>query len=213
MATRSSVVVQEGVPVRESDVNNVAFKIIYMGATLNPLYIAQHMGTNLKCKAPIRDGKIGVCFKSKHEIPNVARPKPHVWWFCATDVARCAGSKVPNYVKKKPPIPDVWPMMQGTNLTQEEVDALTTASFRIVARPDAIDEESLFPQEGPIARQEPPIMTTSQWPSRRWNCVVRERRIVAREQKHSMVRARALQVVHKGHFHVGTLGDSWVYTV
>jgi hypothetical protein len=118
-----------------------------------------------------------------------------------------------NYVKKKPPIPDVWPVMQGTNLTQEEVDALTSTGFRIVARPDVIDEKSLPPQESPAARQEPPTMTTSQRPSWWWNCVVRERRIVTREHKHSMVRARALQVVHKGHFYMGMLEDLRVYTV
>jgi hypothetical protein len=78
MAMRSSVVVQEGVPIRESDVSKAAFKIACLGATLNPLCIAQHMGTNLKYKAPIGGGKIGACFKGEHEIPNVARPKPHV---------------------------------------------------------------------------------------------------------------------------------------
>jgi hypothetical protein len=43
--------------------------------------------------------------------------------------------------------------------------------------------------------------------------VVPERRIVTREQKHSMVRAKALQAVHKDHFRMGMLRDSWMYTV
>jgi hypothetical protein len=181
MVTRSSVVAQKGVFVRKSDVSNATFKIARLGTTLNPLCIAQHVGTNLKYKARIRGGKIGTCFKGEHEILNMAKPKPHVWWFCATDVAHCAGAKVPNYVKKKPPIPDVWPVMRGTNLTQEEVDTLTFAGFRIVAKPNVIDKESLPPQEGPIARQEAPITTASQRPSWWWNCVVRERRIMTRE--------------------------------
>jgi hypothetical protein len=66
------------VPVRESNVSNAAFKIVLLGATLNPLCIAQHVGTNLRCKAPIGGRKIGACFKDEHKIPNVARPKPHV---------------------------------------------------------------------------------------------------------------------------------------
>jgi hypothetical protein len=39
--------------------------------------------------------------------------------------------------------------MRGMNLTQEEVDALTSVGFRIVARPNVIDKESLPPPRGP----------------------------------------------------------------
>jgi hypothetical protein len=56
---RSSMVVQEGVPINESNVSDAAFKIARLGATLNPLYIVQHMGTNLKCKEPIGVGRLG----------------------------------------------------------------------------------------------------------------------------------------------------------
>jgi hypothetical protein len=65
MVTRSSVVVQEGVLVKESD---VSFKNASLNATLNPLCIAQHVSMNLKYKAPIGGGKIGTCFKGKHTV-------------------------------------------------------------------------------------------------------------------------------------------------
>ena len=139
-------------PVRESNVSNAAFKITRLGATLNLLCNAQHVGTNLKYKVPIWGGKIEACFKGEHGILNVTKPKPQVWWFCTTNVACYMGAKVPNYVKKKPLIPDVRPVMRGMNLTQEEVDAMTSAGFKIVARLNFIDEESLSPLEGPVAR-------------------------------------------------------------
>ena len=72
-------------------------------------------------------------------------------------MASCVSAKVPNYDKKKPLILDIWLELQGTNLKQDEVDALTFIGFRVVARADVIDKDSLFYLEGPLAQQKEPI--------------------------------------------------------
>jgi hypothetical protein len=80
---------------------------------------------------------------------------------------RYVGAKVPNYIKKEPPIPNVWPIKLGTNLTQEEVNTLTSAGFRHAAKSNVIKEELLPPTQGPPPRHDAAITTVCQLPSRR----------------------------------------------
>jgi hypothetical protein len=77
VATQSSTVLKEGMPLRQGYVSNAAFKIARF-EVLNLRCIAQHISINLKYKKLIGGRKIGMCLKGEHKISNLERSKPHI---------------------------------------------------------------------------------------------------------------------------------------
>ena len=63
------------------------------------------------------------------------------WWssffFCADDIERCVKGHRRRWIEpfsdyeERPPIPSVWPVKIGTNLTRSEIEALENAGFQL----------------------------------------------------------------------------------
>ena len=69
------------------------------------------------------------------------------FWFCPDDIARCVKGTKRRWVLDWPEVPEVWPVLSGTNLNREETLFLQHAGFRLQERP-VLSPRRLFNMSG-----------------------------------------------------------------
>ena len=74
------------------------------------------------------------------------------FFFCPDDLARCVKSNRRRWVTTRPDVPDVWPVVRGTNLTQREILRLEEAGFQLEQRPP-MSQDRLFGNDNVVASQ------------------------------------------------------------
>jgi hypothetical protein len=50
-------------------------------------------------------------------------------WFCLDDLNHCVSGTTQKYAVVRPSVPIVWPIQEGTDLTQKEVTTLEEVGF------------------------------------------------------------------------------------
>lgn len=98
------------------------------------------------CEAQINKGRQATCAPTYTGLK-----KPYgkdtleltEFWFCPDDIKRCVMGRKKFFVKEWPPVPTVWPIQIGTNLSREEVLALEDAGFQLEQR-KALSPRNLF---------------------------------------------------------------------
>ena len=69
--------------------------------------------------------------------PQEGPKKTDQFFFCADDIERCVKGTRRKWImpfsltQERPPIPSIWPVKIGTNLTRDEMEALENAGFRL----------------------------------------------------------------------------------
>ena len=57
------------------------------------------------------------------------------FWFCPDDIKRCVMGPRRSHVLSRPQIPEIWPVMIGTNLTTDEIILFEDAGFHLQEQP------------------------------------------------------------------------------
>jgi hypothetical protein len=86
-----------------------------------------------KCKARINlykfvNGTFAPCYSCLWVQYHNESLKHHKHWFCFDDLNHCVG-RMWKFVVVRPIVPIVWPIQEGTNLTQKEATTLEEAWF------------------------------------------------------------------------------------
>lgn len=116
------------------------------------------------------------------------------FYFCNDDIERCVKGTRRKWVMAKPPVPKVWPVKLGTNLTQQEVFALEHAGFCLAERPVLAPHELFSVFKGHINFDDYPAPgSPDEYPKRRFGKNIR-RNSKAPTTKHSNSYASALSV-------------------
>ena len=120
------------------------------------------------------------------------------FFFCNNDIERCVKGTIRKWVETKPPVPEIWPVKVGTNLSQQEVLGLEHAGFRLAERP-ALGPHQLFTELdlGDIDFNNYPCPESpEEYPKRRFGKNIR-RNSKAPTTKHSNMYASAQYVKGK----------------
>jgi hypothetical protein len=56
------------------------------------------------------------------------------FWFCLDDIERCVKDSKYSWILDWPQVPDIWPVLSGTNLIREEMLLLQDAGFKLHER-------------------------------------------------------------------------------
>ena len=99
------------------------------------------LSTNyLKCNKPIRTRPWGFpapSFWGQRKEEIMTRPIKAQFWYCPDNAHGCLSSHPRVVVLGRPTTtPEVWPVLCGTNLTQDEADQLSTADLVLLPHPD-----------------------------------------------------------------------------
>ena len=98
----------------------------------------QQAATNVKCTARIAKGSKGTpapTYRGRRTEYNGNREIVTDFWFCLDDIERCVNDSKRSWVLDWPQVPNVWPILSGTNLTRQETLLLQDAGFTLQERP------------------------------------------------------------------------------
>ena len=130
----------------ESDCDTSKWHIARISHKSNAKCQAQQQRSNIKCTNKIAKGKKGTpapTYRGRKEEYGSKREVLADFWFCPDDIARCVkGTK-----RRWPEVPEVWPILSGTNLNREETLFLQHAGFRLQAQP-VLSPRRLFNMSG-----------------------------------------------------------------
>jgi hypothetical protein len=123
---------------------------------------AQQRATNVKCTARIAKGSKGTpapTYRGRKTQYGGTKEIVTDFWFCPNDIERCVKGSKCSWVLDWPQVPDVWPILSGTNLTHEETLLLQDVGFKLQERPSMsprcmftlsnLFEAPVFDQPGP----------------------------------------------------------------
>jgi hypothetical protein len=136
-------------PVRESQCDPMSWRI----ERISPISAAKCKGhhNGKRCGAKIAKYRRAIpcpTFTGIQRKSGSKSTEQKQFWFCPSDATKCvmAHSK---WIVHYPDVPLTWPVMEGTNLTQAEVEGLEAVGFKID------DEEEVFDNlhEAFLARQ------------------------------------------------------------
>ena len=124
--------------VFETDCNPTEWHIARISVKSKRKCHAIQAQTEVKCKmfivrgfkataAPMYKGQ-----KREYKGTNVETDE---FWFCPDDIKRCVLGPRRSHVLSRPQIPEIWPVMLGTNLSSEEIILFEEAGFRLQERP------------------------------------------------------------------------------
>jgi hypothetical protein len=88
--------------------------------------------SNRRCNAKIAKYKQPTAAPTFTRIQKMFKCKgteEKQFWFCPNDVNGCVSTRS-RWILHYPPIPDIWPVKVGTNLSQVEVEGLEAAGFK-----------------------------------------------------------------------------------
>jgi hypothetical protein len=80
----------------------------------------------------------------RHSCSNISGKENSIWWVQGDchrllvypdDIKRCVKDTEHSWVLDWPQVPDVWPVLSGTNLTHEETLLLQDAGFKLQEQP------------------------------------------------------------------------------
>jgi hypothetical protein len=118
-------------PVRESECDSMSWRIERISPTSAAKYKGHHNGKH--CGAKIaKYRRVIPCptFTGIQRKSGSKSTEQKQFWFCPFDVNKCvmAHSKwIVHYLD----VPRIWPVMEGTNLTQAEVEGLEAVGFKM----------------------------------------------------------------------------------
>jgi hypothetical protein len=98
---------------------------------------AQQRGTDVKCTARIAKGSKGTVaptYRGRKTQYGGSKVIVMDFWFCSDDIERCVKGTKRSWVLDWPQVPDVWPVLSGTNLTRQETLLLQDAGFKLQER-------------------------------------------------------------------------------
>jgi hypothetical protein len=99
---------------------------------------AQQVATNFKCTARTAKGSKGTTaptYQGRNTQYGGTKVIVSDFWFCPDDIERCVKGSKRSWVLDWPQVPNVWPVLSGTNLTREETLLLQDAGFKLQERP------------------------------------------------------------------------------
>jgi hypothetical protein len=99
---------------------------------------AQQAATNLKCTARIAKGSKSTAaptYRGRNIQYGGTKVIVSDFWFCPDDIELCVKGNKRSWVLNWPQVPNVWPILSGTNLTREEIFLLQDAGFKFQERP------------------------------------------------------------------------------
>ena len=129
--------------VLESTVNEKTWHIARVPKTSAKACWAQMAVTKKKCTARIvLHGKStpAPTYSGAWRNVRLNREEQMQFFFCSNDIERCVkGSRckwiIPySDTQERPPVPTIWPIKIGTNLTRSEIVALENAGFQLPQR-------------------------------------------------------------------------------
>ena len=118
----------------ESDCDASKWHIARISHKSNARCQAQQQRSNIKCTSKIAKGKKGTpapTYRGRKEEYGSKREVLADFWFCPDDIARCVKGTKRRWVLDWPEVPEVWPVLSGTNLNREETLLLQHAGFRL----------------------------------------------------------------------------------
>jgi hypothetical protein len=124
--------------VLESDCNMSQWHIARISHRSSCKYHAQHATTKVKCAARITKGSKGTpapTYRDRKTQYNGNKEIVTDFWFCPNDIERYVKGTKCSWVLDRPQVPDVWPILSGTNLTRQETLLLQEAGFKLQERP------------------------------------------------------------------------------
>ena len=107
----------------ESDCDTSKWHIARISHKSNAKCSAQQLTSNMKCMSKIAKGKKGTAaptYRGRKQEYGTKRKVIVDFWFCSDDIHRCVKGSKRKWVIDWPPVPDVWPVLSGTNLSREE---------------------------------------------------------------------------------------------
>ena len=122
----------------ERDCDTSKWHIARISHKSNARCQAQHHRSNIKCTSKIAKGKKGTAAPTYHGRKEEYGSKREVvvdFWFCSDDIDRYVKGTKRRWVLDWPDVPEVWPVLSGTNLNREESLLLQHARFRLQERP------------------------------------------------------------------------------
>ena len=134
--------------VQETDCNVHEWHIARISHKAKNKCHAVQAQTNIRCKMVIAKGGKATAaptYKGERQVPTFrgARHKTEDFWFCPDQIARCVMGPKRGHVLTRPNIPDIWPVLVGTDLTRSEIMELEEAGFRLQAK-TAMSPRRLF---------------------------------------------------------------------
>jgi hypothetical protein len=105
---------------------------------------AQQAATNFKCTARIAKGSKGTAtptYRGRNTQYGGTKVIVSDFWFCPDDIERCVKGSKRSWVLDWPQVPDVWPILSGTNLTHEETLLLQDVGFKMRASSSKNDRQ------------------------------------------------------------------------
>ena len=134
----------------ESDCDTSKWHIARISHKSNARCQAQQHGSNIKCTSKIAKGKKGTpapTYRGRKEEYRSKREVVADFWFCPDDIIRCVKGTKQRWVLDWPEVPEIWPILSGTNLSREETLLLQHAGFRLQERP-VLSPRQLFNMSG-----------------------------------------------------------------
>ena len=107
----------------ESDCDTSKWHIARISHKSNAKCSAQQRTSNMKCMSKIAKGKkrtAAPTYRGRKQEYGTKREVIVDFWFCSDDIHRCVKGSKRKWVIDWPPVPDVWPILSGTNFSREE---------------------------------------------------------------------------------------------
>jgi hypothetical protein len=101
----------------------------------------QQRATNIKCIARIAKGSKGTTaptYRGRKTQHGGSKESVTDFWFCPDDIKRCMKGTKCSWGLDWPQVPDVWPILSGTNLIRKETLLLQDAGFKLQERPSML---------------------------------------------------------------------------
>ena len=126
--------------VQESEVDEKLWHIAHVLYNYSKVCWAMHAVTKKKCTTKIVSNSNSTPAPAYLGVWNYYKfttPKSEKFFFCPDDIERCVKGSRRKWIDKfsvdqeRPPIPPVWPVKLGTNLTRPEILKLENAGFQL----------------------------------------------------------------------------------
>jgi hypothetical protein len=122
----------------ESDCNMSQWHIARISHRSSCKCHVQQAATNFKCTARIAKGSKGTAaptYRGRNTQYGGTKVIVSDFWFCPDDIEHYVKGSKRSWVLDWPQVPDIWPVLSGTNLTHEETLLLQDAGFKLQERP------------------------------------------------------------------------------
>jgi hypothetical protein len=99
---------------------------------------AQQVATNFKCTAWIAKGSKSTpapTYRGRNTQYGGTKVIVSDFWFCPNDIEHCVKGSKRSWILNWSQVPNVWPVLSGTNLIREETILLQDAGFKLQERP------------------------------------------------------------------------------